>query len=354
MAQRDQPKPRPSRRPPVAGKRDILAVTARPERVAAVRRRRTWKVAFATLLLGVIVLGGAYAFLHIRTRFFIENPHYELKELEVKTDGTLARDAILRAAGLELGVNLFRLDLAEAGRRLEALPQVERANLRKLFPATVVIEIVERKPVAWFVAEGAGTSREQVVAEAHSLLADRNGVLMHVRQPSPEQAALPIVHGCSAAELQPGKTLQHEAALSALRWLAAHRDSPVAARFAVQDIDVSRGYALVARDRSGLLVTFGVEGYGLDRTRYADQLQKLDLLLGECERAGQKPTSIDLMAPKNTPVVFASPTPTVVPEVSAPPTPTPKPTPTPGRENRTKPAPKPTEIPVRKAIPVGR
>lgn len=339
----------------VAGKGAIYNVTATAPTRARVRRRQAVRTAFLTLLTLGALTGAVFGILHVYERYFVGNPAYQLKIVDVRTDGMLTREAIVRTAGLQLGINLFQINIADVARRVEQLPQVEKASLKKVFPGTVVIEITERRPVAWALPLGSQETREQAAANPGSLFADARGVLMHIRQPAPEHVALPIIRGCPSAELRPGAQLRAEAPQAALAWLAVYKDSGAMARFAAQEIDISRGYALIVTDRSGLAVTFGVEGYGVDPASYADQLLRLDTILQECERSGQRPANINLMVARNTPVILApdptaspgKPTPAPEPEVNATPT---KPTPTPKKVAPPKPT--PTEIPVRKALPV--
>src|SRR5262249_38363806 len=152
---------------------------------------------------------------------------------------------------------LFKLDLAEAARRLEALPQVESVRLQRSFPATVTIRIVERKPVAWIVPEGISATRDQVLQAADSYLADQTGMLLHLRRQMPEYAYLPIVRGCDPKDLAPGRRLDAHEGGAALELIRAHRNSLIGSRFALQEIDVSKHFGLVASDRNGLQVLFG-------------------------------------------------------------------------------------------------
>jgi hypothetical protein len=330
-------------------KRQILNVTARKDRFVQQRKSRAL-ARIAVTFLAVAILGGlVFGTIYVKDRFFLENPHYNLKELEVKTDGTLPQDMIVKAAGLQPGVSLFKLDLADAARRLEALPQVESVRLQRSFPATVTIRIVERKPIAWMVADGNNLPREQVVLAQDSYLADQTGMLLHLNRQLPEYAFLPIVRGCDPKDLAPGRRVDAHEGGSALELIRAHRDSLISARFGLQEIDVSKRFGLVATDRNGLQVLFGLEDF-------EGQLKRLDILLTEMERTGQRPVSINLMVLKNTPVTLKTDGP-----VEAAPAPSPGPDRTPaakagaresGKPKSPAPEPKSNEMPVRKAIPV--
>ncbi len=348
-------RPRAHRELAVPGRDRIFQVSASAPVARRQRRQRAVKASLATVLLATLVIGGIVGFFFVRDKFFVKNPHYALQQIEVHTDGSLPREAITKTASLELGTNLFLLKLEDAGRRLESLPQVEKADLRRNFPATVIIDIIERKPVAWLVGSPSQReTREEIVANPGSLLIDSKGALLHIRNPAAEHTALPIVRGCPSAELTPGGRVQSEAVLAALKWLSLWRESSVAMRFSADDLDVSRGYSLVATDRSGLRAIFAVEGYGADRMSYAEQFAKLEAILLECERTGQHPVAINLMVSKNTPVTFAAETPSSESGPGASPNPESSETPaaTPRATAAKPPKPKPTEIPVRKALPV--
>lgn len=330
-------------------KRQILNVTARKGRVVQHRKSRALARIAVTFLAVVVLAGAVVGAWYVKDRFFLENPHYNLQDLEVKTDGTLPQDTIVKTAGLQPGVNLFKLDLAEAARRLEALPQVESVRLQRSFPSTVTITIIERKPVAWMVADGNSQPREQLVQSPDSFLVDQSGMLLHLRRQLPEYAFLPIVRGCDPKDLAPGRRVDAHEGAAALELVRAHRNSLIGARFALQEIDVSKRFGLVATDRNGLQVLFGLEDF-------EGQLKRLDLLLAELERTGQQPVSINLMVQKNTPVTLktdgpieAPSTQPAVPEKSPAGKAAPR---EPARSKSPASEPKSNDVPTRKAVPV--
>ena len=65
---------------------------------------------------------------------------------EVRVTGTERLDVrtVRRAADLELGTSTLRLPLGEARERVEALPLVASAEVRRLDPLTVLVEVTER------------------------------------------------------------------------------------------------------------------------------------------------------------------------------------------------------------------
>jgi cell division septal protein FtsQ len=87
---------------------------------------------------------------------------------EVRVAGTERLDprSVRRAADLELGTSTLRLPLGAARERVEALPLVERADVRRVDPLTVLVEVEERQPAA-VVRHGDDT-----------VLVDREGVVL--------------------------------------------------------------------------------------------------------------------------------------------------------------------------------
>ncbi|OAI42009.1 hypothetical protein AYO41_04920 [Verrucomicrobia bacterium SCGC AG-212-E04] len=325
-------------------RRQILNVTARKERFVAQRKSRAVARLAVMFLCVALLIGLIFGILYAKDRFLLENPHYNLRDLEVRSDGNLPQEVIIKAAGLQPGVNLFKLDLADAARRLEALPQIESVRLQRSFPATVTIQIVERKPVAWIVAEGNTQSREQLITSTDAFLADQHGVLLHLKRQMPEYAFLPIIRGCPPKDFTPGHTIEAEEVRAALELVRTHRNSLIGARFGLQEVDVSKRFGLLAVDRNGLEVLFALEDF-------EGQLKRLDVLLNEMDRSGQHPATINLLVLKNTPVTLKgepSPDPTSTPAPTAEKSPTTKP----AKGKSTPPEAKPIEVPVRRAIPV--
>lgn len=75
----------------------------------------------------------------------------------IKVEGALhtAEDAVLGAIDIRRGDALLTVDLGGAASALAALPWVATAEVHRSFPGTVVVEVVEREPVA-AIAAGEG------------------------------------------------------------------------------------------------------------------------------------------------------------------------------------------------------
>ena len=82
------------------------------------------------LVLAGIVFGVRYG----SKRLFFENPDYRLTKIEVKTDGTLQRDVVLKTAELREGENIFSVNLARVHDTLQQLPQVDDVQVVRNMP----------------------------------------------------------------------------------------------------------------------------------------------------------------------------------------------------------------------------
>jgi cell division protein FtsQ len=69
-------------------------------------------------------------------------------EIEVTGVRTIPADTVRAAAAIEPGSPLVRLDTDQVRDRVAKLPKVFQVNVSRSFPGTVVIEVVERTPVA--------------------------------------------------------------------------------------------------------------------------------------------------------------------------------------------------------------
>lgn len=327
----------------------LLDVKVR-SRSAVQQRNRRVLVFVSKLVLACGVCAGAYIGIKRGAdRFFFENPDYQLRAIEVQTDGTLQRDQILKAAGLREGQNIFAVNLGQVHDRLQELPQVDEVQIVRKLPAEIDIQVVERKPVAWI------TDEKQIVdpfAADSAFLVDARGVLMKEKKLLPEYLGLPLIVGCSSESLEAGKTVESFEAKAALELLRESAGSFMQTRFQIREIDVSKGYCLVVTDKNHTKVTFGFDNID-------SQLQRLEQFLVYSDNTKQEIATANLLVQRNIPVTFTKVAAEVINDTI-------EPTPIPGllkavpvrSPAKTEPAKSKTRvkyddsIPMRKAIPV--
>ena len=101
-----------------------------------------------------------------------------------------ARASVMKAIGLRRGHPIFGFDPESVRRRLERLPWVRSATVRRMLPGTVVVELFERQPLAIWQHKGAFSlvDAEGAVIE-HASLEGFSGLLTVVGKDAPGHAA---------------------------------------------------------------------------------------------------------------------------------------------------------------------
>ena len=274
----------------------LLDVKVRARKASARRIQKAFFVVSVLFILlsivGAILFGARRAL----DAVFFANPDYALRTIEVTTDGELGRDAVLRAAGVEEGRNIFSVNLSAIEDKIRALPQVEGVDVHRLLPDRLVITIQERRPIAWIASTDANKSGFNYDT---AYLVDQRGIVLKPKASAPEYMTLPIVIGIDLATVTIGRPIDKDSVKAALELI--HDCSEILqSRFQIATIDVSKDYSLVVSDKQGSMVTFGLD-------ELVGQLHRLSLLLNYCEQNSKDLQSANLMVERNIPVVFHEP-----------------------------------------------
>jgi POTRA domain, FtsQ-type len=153
----------------------LLDVKVRSRRAAQHRARKALAVLSRVVLLAALCAAVYAGTREAARRLFFENPDYQLKTIELQTDGTLQREQILNAADLREGENIFRINLARVHDLIQQLPQTDEVQVVRKLPSEIDIRVVERKPVAWITNE---KEISDPFASDSAFLVDGRGVLM--------------------------------------------------------------------------------------------------------------------------------------------------------------------------------
>jgi len=287
----------------------VLDVKVRSRRATQHRARRVLAV-FSRLAF----LAGICAAIYIGVRegarrFFFENQDYQLRTIELQTDGTLQREQILKVADLHEGESIFSMNLGRVRESLQRLPQVDEVEVVRKLPGEIDIRVVERKPVAWITGEKQVS--DPFVSDA-AFLVDGRGVLMKEKKLLPEYLGLPLISGCSSELLEAGKVVESPEAKTALELLRLSTRSFMQMRFQIREIDVSKSYCLVVSDKNHTRVTFALNDLEA-------QLQRLEQFLVYCDDSKQELETVNLLVQRNIPVTFTKPPAAVINDTIEPP-----------------------------------
>lgn len=158
---------------------------------------------------------------------FTENARFELQKVEARTDGKISEDLIREWTELELGTNLYDVDLPALRKRLESHAIVRRALVRRRLPDQIEVAVNERVPIA----------RMGRVDGRLNWLLDRDGVVI---QKSFQSKHLPFIVGIPS-NVTLGDTVDEGRASYALACIEDLREMPPKMRDLLQIRAISIG-----------------------------------------------------------------------------------------------------------------
>ena len=286
----------------------LLDVKVRSRRATQHRIRRAMGVLCRVFLIAALC-GAAYAGVREGARrLLFENSDFQIKTIELQTDGTLQREQVLKAVDLHEGENIFKVNLAQVHDSIQRLPQTDEVQVVRKLPGEIDIHVVERKPVAWITSE---KEISDPFASDAAFLMDARGVLMKQKKLLPEYLGLPLILGCSSESLEPGKVVESPEAKTALELLRLSERSFLQMRFQIREIDVSKKYCLLVTDKNRARVTFGFNDL-------QTQLRRLEQFLVYCDDSKQELGTLNLLVQRNIPVTFAEPPAAIINDTIAP------------------------------------
>lgn len=146
------------------------------------KRRRKIGGLFILLLLFIIAVTVA-----------LTVPVFNISSVTVTGNARLSEEEILLTAGIPVGTNIYRISMGKAEERLEMMPYVLDARVRRKFPARVHIGIEEREESAAVVCDG-----------GYAVI-DKTGRVLRLTN---TEESLPVISGASVLTASPGKTIE--------------------------------------------------------------------------------------------------------------------------------------------------
>ncbi|MEY3469930.1 MAG: hypothetical protein RLZZ575_390, partial [Actinomycetota bacterium] len=71
-----------------------------------------------------------------------------VKKIEVRGNQAVSQENILELAQIEPNIQLLRVNVTQTSQRIMTISQIKNVDVRRGWPATLVIEVVERTPLA--------------------------------------------------------------------------------------------------------------------------------------------------------------------------------------------------------------
>lgn len=242
-------------------------VASRRRKRSAARRLRPFWIPLS--LVGILAVAAV--------TFAIVYPGFNPKHVIAAGNRVVPSSDIVRAAGVNMNVNMWFQNGRAIAKRVEAIPYVDVARVHRYPPATVVISVTERVPYA------------VVVSDARSVLIDRH---LRVLAPEYDATTLPQLTLPPGVALDPGTFVtRHD-----LNAMATDYDAMIAAHIVPLQLEYDRLGGLVATMRGGVKILLG------DDEDLSKKLALVDPILAQVVRKERRVSEVDLRAP-GTPVV---------------------------------------------------
>jgi len=238
----------------------------RPRRRRAARRVRLRRLAGFIALTGlslVVALAGG--------RWLLTTQRFAVARVEVHGASRMSPEQVMAAAAIPRGTNIFRLDTTNVIDRIEALPEVRRADVVRELPDRVVISVEERRPFT-------------LVHGGRLHWMDEEGRLLGA-SPSAVSSPLPVISGLTADELASMRTSPGPKARAAIAVIRALIRSGGGLTGEISEIDMSRREGPVLYTIDGVEVRLGSEDW-------EERLQRLEGILAQV--ATQDVRTVDL------------------------------------------------------------
>ena len=210
---------------------------------------------------------------------FTENDYFQIRQIAVTTDGTLARNLLQEYAQVSPGENLFAVRPQRIRELLLSVPVIANAQVGRRLPDTLIIEVAERVAVARLGRSGAGSP----------LAVDATG---HVLGPSSVRASLPVILGVRDVGLRPGDVVTDPMLADALRVLEICNQAAMRRELAVTTIDLGNEERLEVGLATGERVL-------LSRDRLEAKLRQLPVMRGVAREKGLGLTVYDMTVDRN-------------------------------------------------------
>jgi len=226
---------------------------------AAGRRLWPWLLA----LCGVALTAAA-------TYSVLRLPYFEVENVRVVGAQSLDPSALVDLSGVK-GKSIFSLDIEAARAKLLQVPQVRSVTVKRDFPHSISVRVVERQPWGFWSVGG----RDYPI--------DSEGVVLGSGAPS--GPSLRIVEPNSNRVMAPGDRVDPDATAFGDRIV---RDSSTLLGQSVKSLEYQSGVGVTVVFASGLRATFG------DDRAYDYKVAVLSKLLDQLKSGGRPASAVDL------------------------------------------------------------
>ena len=257
----------------------MLKVAARTVERRRTARRRVGGILALVVGLPALAVGLYWGGNEAWRAMFAENDFFQIRQIEVTTDGELPAANIQEYAKVRKGLNLFAVRPEDIRAALLSVPVIENAQVGRRLPDTLIIEVTERVAVARLGRPGAGSP----------LAVDATG---HVLGPSSVRATLPVVLGVRDNGLRPGDVVNDPMLKDALKILEICNQAAMRQELAVATIDLGSEEQIEVGLMSGEQVL-------LSRGQLEEKLRQLPVMRSVARSKGLDLAVYDMTVDRN-------------------------------------------------------
>ena len=274
---------------------DVQTFSTRELQIKRAAQFRTI-VLCTTLFLSIIALVATTRIL--LNKYLFENPELTISRLEVRTDGILPTQQIIRLSGIGSGESILAVNLGRIRQNLRAHPQIKDVKIEREFPGTLRIAVEERFAIAWLSCKDPLVQHPLVrQTPGGGVLLDEEGIPFVCETLMREYMGLPIVGVPRLQELVPGKRLDNKQVQVGLALLRKSRQALYDLNLEILAIRAPNSYSIVAEYNNQSNVTFGLND--LDR-----QVANLRAATLHAQSMNKTIGSINLLMTRNIPVIY--------------------------------------------------
>jgi cell division protein FtsQ len=246
------------------------------EKVKKRKKKRVRKVlkGVAKLSLGFLVVAGLAVAGKKAEDFLLTSPHFRISEVNFEGPASLKKKTLDSLNRMELGKNIFRVDLGAIRRRLQNYPQVKEVVVSRKFPRLVEVKVKEREAIA-FVRNGS----KIYPVDTEGFVIPRDSL----------SRSLPLITGLGEGGMKPGERLEGAKMDMALEVLET---------FSASGLSISR---IELGGRSPVVRIGAVKIFLAKEADRIKERKELRAILSDLRRRGEKAKYIDLRF--NNPVV---------------------------------------------------
>jgi cell division protein FtsQ len=235
----------PRGRLPALGDFGDHATAVAGQRLPRARRRPRRRVRWRWVLGAAALFVGTAAAALAAGHWALTTPRFSVVAVEVRGASRVPAHRVLEVSGIVRGTNLWRVDPDQVRGRLEALPEIRRADVVRELPNRVSILVEERRPFTLVHA-----ARLHWLDEDGRLLGEESHAV------APE---VPVISGLSEDELATMRTTPGPRARAAIALIRALLRTGSALAAEISEIDMSRAEGPVLYTVDGVEVRLGSE-----------------------------------------------------------------------------------------------